>query len=150
MIYKPRHYQEFSIELIHRIKCVSLFLDMGMGKTVSSLTAFNDLMYDSLEVDKALIIAPKRVAQSVWSDEIKKWDHLKHLRVSVVIGTEKQRKAALAVKADFYAINRENVAWLVGLYQSAWPFKYVIIDESSSFKASDSVRYSAANRNSRV
>lgn len=143
MIYKPRHYQQFTTDLMQDRSCVGALLSMGLGKTVSALTAFNNLMYDSLTVDKVLIIAPKKVTESVWIDEIKKWDHLKHLRISIVLGTEKQRKKALAVKADIYAINRENVAWLVGLYQSAWPFKHIIIDESSSFKAADSVRFKA-------
>lgn len=143
MIYKPRHYQEFTTNLIKKLNSVGGFLSMGLGKTVSTLTAFDDLMYDSMEVDKVLIIAPKKVTESVWIDEIRKWEHTKHLRISIVLGTEKQRKQALAVKADIYAINRENVAWLVGLYQSAWPFKNIVIDESSSFKAADSVRFKA-------
>jgi len=141
--YKARPYQGFTATRIIEDSCLGAFLGMGLGKTVSTLTAFEQLKYDRFEVDKMLIIAPKRVAQSVWSEEVLVWDHLSHLKVSVVIGTEKQRKMALQVKADIYTINRENVAWLVAQYQSAWPFKMVVIDESSSFKAADSVRFKA-------
>ena len=143
MRYRARHYQKFSSDLIIRKPYVALFLDMGLGKTVSSLTAVNDLVYDMLTVEKILVIAPKRVAWSVWPEELKKWDHLGLLRMSVAVGTEKQRKAALQKSADIYVINRENIPWLVAQYQSAWPFKMVIIDESSSFKSHDSARFKA-------
>jgi len=143
MKYQARHYQKFSSDLILKKPFVGLFLDMGLGKTVSSLTAVNDLIYDWLSISKVLVIAPKRVAWSVWPAEQKKWDHLSLLRVAVVMGTEKQRKTALQSSADVYAINRENIPWLVAQYQAAWPFKMVIIDESSSFKSHDSARFKA-------
>ncbi len=143
MKYIARKYQAYSTNLILKMDCVALFLDMGLGKTVSSLTAVNDLLYDSLQQFKVLVIAPKRVAQWTWPGELGKWDHLKLLRMSVVVGTESHRKQALKDPADIYVINRENIPWLVAQYQSAWPFKMVIIDESSSFKAHDSARFKA-------
>ena len=100
-------------------------------------------MYEDLEIDKVLVIAPKRVAEDTWTTEVDKWNHLKHLRVSVVLGTERQRKEALKAKADIYVINRENVPWLVGFYQSAWPFDMVVIDELSSFKSAKAIRFKA-------
>ncbi|MFA7195669.1 MAG: DEAD/DEAH box helicase, partial [Candidatus Neomarinimicrobiota bacterium] len=115
--------------------------DMGLGKTVATLTAINKLMYEDLEVDKVLVIAPKRVAEDTWTTETLKWDHLRHLRLSIVLGSEKQRKEALKQKADIYVINRENVAWLVGLYQNAFPFDMVVIDELSSFKSAKAIRF---------
>lgn len=143
MKYKARNYQKFSSDLILKMPYVGLFLDMGLGKTVSSLTAVNDLIYDWLQVSKVLVIAPKRVAWSVWPMEQKKWDHLRLLRVSTVVGSEKKRKEALTASADIYVINRENIPWLVAHYQGSWPFKMVIIDESSSFKSHDSARFKA-------
>lgn len=143
MRYKARNYQKFSSDLILKMPYLGLFLDMGLGKTVSSLTAVNDLIYDWLSISKVLVIAPKRVAWSVWPAEQKKWDHLHLLRMSTVVGTEKQRKAALQANADVYVINRENIPWLVAQYNGAWPFKMVIIDESSSFKSHDSARFKA-------
>lgn len=121
-----------------------LFLDMGLGKTVTTLTAIEDLIYSDLAISKALVIAPKRVAESVWAQEVAQWAHLQHLIVSVVSGTVKQRKAALAKPADIYTIGRDNVAWLCGLYGgSMLPFDMLIIDESSSFKNHKSVRFNA-------
>ena len=134
-------YQRFSIQHIIDNKSCALFLDMGLGKTISTLTAINQLMYEELEINKVLVIAPKRVAESTWVDEAAKWEHVKHLKISVVLGSERQRKEALKAKADIYIINRENVAWLVGLYQSAFPFDTVIIDELSSFKSPKAIRF---------
>jgi SNF2 family DNA or RNA helicase len=141
MKYVPRKYQMYTTSRIISDPINGLLLDMGLGKTVSSLTAINDLIFDYLSTDKWLVVAPKRVAQTVWTDEILKWDHLKHLKISQVLGTERQRKEALKAKADIYIINRDNVAWLVTYYQSAWPFKNVVLDELSSFKSHDSVRF---------
>lgn len=141
MIYNPWPYQEFATKHVIENPFSGLFLDMGLGKTVSTLTAVNQLMFDDLEVNKVLVIAPKRVAEDTWTTETAKWDHLKHLRVSVVLGTERQRKEALKAKADIYVINRENVAWLVGFYQSAFPFDMVVIDELSSFKSAKAIRF---------
>jgi SNF2 family DNA or RNA helicase len=141
MKYVPHKYQEYAINKILCLPKVGLFLDMGLGKTVCALTAVNDLLYDSFEVSKVLVIAPKRVAEDTWSRESEKWDHLKYLRISKVLGTQKQRLAALEAKADIYVINRENVVWLVDLYKSNWPFDTVIIDELSSFKSNKSQRF---------
>ena len=122
----------------------ALFLDMGLGKTVSTLTAINELMFREVEVRRVLVIAPKRVAESVWTQEVEKWDHLKHIKVSRIIGTERQRREALAKKADVYTIGRDNVAWLCGLYGgSCLPFDMVVIDELSSFKNPKSIRFKA-------
>jgi SNF2 family DNA or RNA helicase len=121
-----------------------LFLDMGLGKTVSTLTAINELIYEELDVSKVLIIGPKRVAESVWTAEAKKWDHLKHLKIAKVIGSEKQRKAALREKADIYMIGRDNIVWLCGQFGgSMLPFDMLVIDESSSFKSPKSLRFKA-------
>jgi len=143
MEFKPWEYQDHAIDHIIENPFAGLFLDMGLGKTVSTLTAVNRLMYEDLEIDKVLVIAPKRVAEDTWTTEVDKWNHLKHLRVSVVLGTERQRKEALKAKADIYVINRENVPWLVGFYQSAWPFDMVVIDELSSFKSAKAIRFKA-------
>ena len=116
---------------------------MGLGKTVSTLTAIKKLMDEYLEVNKVLIIAPKRVAESTWCDEIDKWEHLKGLKVSKILGTQKQRKTALKVSADIYTINRENVVWLVSHLEGYWPFDMVVIDELSSFKSPKAARFRA-------
>ena len=118
----------------------------GTGKTVTTLTAINHLLFDALEEGPALVIAPKRVAENTWSKETAKWEHLQHLRVSKVMGTEKQRRAALSTPADLYVINRENVVWLVELLQHCWPFPIVVIDELSSFKSAQAKRWKALRR----
>ena len=105
-------YQRACVEHIIRTPFCGVFLEMGLGKTVSTLTAINYLMYDYLEVNKSLVIAPKRVAETVWQEEAEKWDHLKHLTFSKVIGTQFQRIKALNEKADIYIISRDNIAWL--------------------------------------
>lgn len=122
-----------------------LALSMGMGKSVSTLTAISDL-YDSMAVQKVLVIAPLRVANSVWAQETEKWEHLKHLRVSVCTGSEKTRRAALHRDADVYVINRENVVWLVDLYKKKWPFDAVVVDESSGFKNPSAKRFRALKK----
>lgn len=136
-------YQRAAVDHIITHPYSGLFLDMGLGKTVSTLTAVNRLMNEYLEVAKVLVIAPKRVAEDTWTTECAKWEHLRHLRVSKVLGTEKQRKAALREDADLYVINRENVVWLVAQYQGAWPYDMVIIDELSSFKSAKAARFKA-------
>ncbi len=136
-------YQTFSVQHIIDNPEAGLFLDMGCGKTISTLTAIDRLLNDYCEISKVLIIAPKRVAESTWTDEIKKWSHLGALRTSIVLGTERERKEALKEKADIYIINRENVAWLVGYYQSAFPFDMIVIDELSSFKSAKAIRFKA-------
>lgn len=114
---------------------------MGLGKTVTTLTAIDRLLNDCFEVSKVLVIAPLRVAESTWAAEIDKWEHLKHLKTSKVLGPDKQRREALRAKADVYIINRENVPWLVSLCDSAWPFDMVVIDELSSFKSPKAHRF---------
>lgn len=136
-------YQRFSVQHIIDHPAAGLLLEMGLGKTVATLTAVNRLMYEEMEIDRVLVIAPKRVAEDTWTTEAQKWDHLKHLRVSVVLGSENARIAALRAKADVYVINRENVAWLVGYYGGAWPFDMVVIDELSSFKSAKAIRFKA-------
>lgn len=143
MEFKAHSYQKYAIQHIIDHPGAGLLLDMGLGKTVSALTAVDFLMYEDMDVDKVLVIAPKRVAEDTWTTEASKWDHLKHLKISKVLGTERQRKEALRAEADIYVINRENVAWLVGLYRTAFPFDMVIIDELSSFKSPKSIRFKA-------
>ena len=113
MKYTPHEYQQFCIDYLLAHPAAGLFLKPGMGKTSVALTVADRLLYDSFEVSKVLVIAPLRVAEDTWSRESEKWDHLRHLRISKVLGTAQQRRAALARSADVYCINRENVAWLV-------------------------------------
>lgn len=123
---------------------------MGYGhrlsKTVTTLTAIDLLLHDYLEEGPVLVIAPKRVAENTWSKETAKWEHLRHLRVSRVMGTAKQRQAALAAPADLYVINRENVVWLVDTVGKRWPFPIVVVDELSSFKSAQAKRWKALRR----
>ena len=121
-------YQEYSKNFILDNPYCALLLDMGLGKTLSSLTAIDELLNTFEIIDNVLVIAPLSVAEKTWTDEIEKWDHLQHLTFSKILGPPKQRLAALDKKADVYLINRENVEWLVNHYQRAWPFKTVIID----------------------
>lgn len=124
-----------------------LFLDMGLGKTVTTLTTVNKLIYEQLEVEKVLVIAPKRVAEEVWAQECAEWAHLNHLKTSLISGTAAQRKAALMVSADIYLLGRDNVVWLVNQYGgSSVPFDMLVIDESSSFKSYSSQRFKALKR----
>src|SRR5665811_1861342 len=128
-----------------------LFLDMGLGKTVSTLTAINILMYEELEVGSVLVIAPNRVAESVWTAEIEKWKHLSHLKIVRVIGTQRDRLGALKQKADIHVIGRDNVAWLCGQYGgSALPWDMLVIDEFSSFKSPKSLRFKTLRKTLRV
>ena len=119
------------------------FLDMGLGKTVCTLTALHELKYFRFCIRKALVIAPKKVAENTWSAETAKWNHLQSMRISVVLGSEKQRLDALNEDADVYIINRENTQWLVRLYRNDWPFDVVVLDESSSFKNHRAKRFQA-------
>jgi len=124
-----------------------LFLEMGLGKTVTTLTAIDTLIYADLAVDRVLVVAPKRIVESVWKQETEKWEHLRHLRVSRVIGTQKQRLSALKVDADIYLISRDNIAWLCNQYGGfKLPFDMLVIDESSSFKNHKSIRFKALKR----
>lgn len=142
MIYKPHPYQAHATEHIISNPAAGLFLEMGLGKTVSTLTAIVQL-FDYCDISKVLVIAPKKVAENTWSTEITKWSHLGHLRISKVLGTEKQRKQALKEQADIYIINRENVVWLTAYFGLAFPFDMVVIDELSSFKDAKSQRFKA-------
>lgn len=134
MIYTPHPYQKYCIGRAVTDPALGLFLDMGLGKTVITLTAINELKYNRFEVRKVLIIAPKKVAEATWSKEAAKWEHLKKLRFSLILGSQTKRIRALNTPADVYIINRDNVSWLVDYYRNAWPFDMVVIDESSSFK----------------
>lgn len=141
MKFEPHGYQEHCIEKIIEIKKIGLFLDMGLGKTVTTLTAVKELKYNRFQVRKVLVIAPKKVAEGTWTKEKDKWDHTKMLRVSPVLGSKAKRIRALNTPADLYIINRENVCWLVDYYRNSWPFDMVIIDESSSFKSHNAKRF---------
>ena len=141
MEFIPHNYQKYCIDRAISDKSLGLLLDMGLGKTIITLTAINELIYSRLDVDRVLVIAPKKVAESTWSKEVEKWEHLRLLRVSKVLGTLKQRIKALNTPADIYVINRENVQWLVEYYQNSWPFDMVVIDELSSFKNHQSKRF---------
>ena len=142
MEYRPHPYQEAAYNWIMEHDRCALFLDMGLGKTVVTLTAVSDLI-DSLDAERILVIAPKRVAEDTWSRESKKWDHLRHLRISKILGDAKKRKAALRADADIYVVNRENVVWLVN---EGFDFDTVVIDELSSFKSSQAQRFKALRK----
>ena len=141
--YKPHPYQAYCRDKIIDTKNIALFLEMGLGKTVITLDAINQLKYDRLCIRRVLVIAPKKVAESTWQTEATKWQGLAHLRCSTVLGSLADRKAALAKSADIYIINRENTQWLVEYYKHAWPFDMVVIDESSSFKNHQAKRFKA-------
>ena len=141
MEFKPHDYQKHCIDKIITTKKLGLFLDMGLGKTVTTLTAVKELKYNRFEVRKVLVIAPKKVAEGTWSREADKWDHTKMLRVSPVLGSQAKRIKALNTPADIYIINRENVCWLVDYYKNDWPFDMVVVDESSSFKSHKAKRF---------
>ncbi len=146
MKYTPHDYQQFCIDFLLSHPAAGLFLKPGMGKTSIALTAADRLLYDRFEVSKVLVIAPLRVAEDTWSRESEKWDHLRHLRVSKVLGSVKDRRAALARSADVYCINRENVEWLVKYYGLNWPFDLVIVDELSSFRNPSARRFKALRK----
>lgn len=140
MIYHPYDYQRTATRWIMEHPRCGLFLDMGLGKTVSTLTAVQD-MIDDCEIERVLVVAPKKVAETTWSTEAAKWEHLKGLRVVKVMGTEKQRKVALAQAADVYVIGRDSFVWLCGLYGGMLPFDMMVIDELTSFKSAKSQRF---------
>lgn len=135
-------YQRYAVDFIERHRFCGLFLDMGLGKTVSTLTAVKRMIY-SFEVSKVLVIAPKRVAETTWTTEADKWEHLRCLKLSKVIGTEKERAEALGADADVYVINRENVCWLVRYLNGRMSFDMLVIDELSSFKSHTAQRFKA-------
>lgn len=144
--FTPYPHQGAGIDWIIDRPACALLWGMGTGKTVTTLTAIDRLLYDCLEEGPVLVIAPKRVAENTWSKECQKWPHLHHLRVSKVMGSEKQRLAALHAEAELYVINRENVVWLVDQLQDRWPFPIVVIDELSSFKSAQAKRWKALRR----
>lgn len=141
MKYAPHNYQRYATDFIINHPVSAVLLEMGLGKSVISLSAINELMLDYFDVSRTLVIAPLRVANSTWPDEIKKWDHLKHLNYSVVIGSEKERLDALGKPAHIYLINRENVDWLITKSGIPWKFDMVVIDELSSFKSYQAKRF---------
>lgn len=146
MKYQPYDYQAYAENFILEHKRAGLFLDMGMGKTVITLTAIEKLLYDYFCVNKVLVIAPLRVAKETWGTEASKWEHLSDLKLSLIMGNSKERIQALNTKADIYIINRENIAWLVEYYKRKWCFDMVVVDELSSFKSSKSKRFRALRK----
>lgn len=143
MQYNPHSYQQFAAEYIETHPVAAVLLDMGLGKTSITLTALVDLLFDSFEIHKVLVIAPLRVASVTWSAEIEKWEHLKILKYSVAVGTEADRLAALKADADIYIINRENVQWLIEKSGVPFDFDMLVVDELSSFKNHQSKRFKA-------
>lgn len=144
MKYNPHNYQQFATDFIleHPVSC--LMLDMGLGKTIITLTALWQLTLDSFDVSRILVIAPKRVAADTWPKELSKWEHLKGLDASLVMGTQAEREAALRRQTFLYIINRENVSWLVENHR--WDFDMVVIDELSSFKSNQAQRFKALKK----
>lgn len=143
MRYSPHEYQRFTTEYIEAHPVSAIFLDCGLGKTSITLTAVNDLMFDSFEIHRVLVVAPIRVASYSWPAEIEKWDHLVGLKYSVAVGTAAERLAALRKQADIYLINRENVQWLISESGIPFDFDMVVIDELSSFKNHQTKRFKA-------
>ena len=143
MKFVPHSYQRYAIERIIQDNSLGLFLDMGLGKTVITLTAINDLKFNRWAVSRCLVVAPKKVAEATWSHEAEKWDHLQHLKIVPVLGSLKKRVQALHTPGDIWVINRENIPWLVEYFRNNWPFDMVVLDESSSFKNPQSKRFKA-------
>ena len=141
MNFKPHDYQSYAIEYIEKHPVSAVLLDMGLGKTVISLTAIADLLFDSFLAHRVLVVAPLRVARDTWPAELKKWTHLKHLTFAVAVGTPAERKAAVMAGADITIINRENVQWLIE--EMPFNFDMVVIDELSSFKNHQTKRFKA-------
>lgn len=143
MIYNPHNYQKHAFQRIIDTPKIGLFIDLGLGKTSVTLSAIRHLRYDRFAIGRTLIIAPKKVAESVWQTEASKWDHTSILRMSLVAGSAKQRVKALHTPADCYVIGRDNVVWLVEYFKNDWPFDCVVVDESSSFKSPKAKRFKA-------
>ncbi|MCA0444394.1 DEAD/DEAH box helicase [Corynebacterium amycolatum] len=146
MHYTPHPYQAFTTNYIETHPQAAIILGMGMGKTIITLTAINNLIYDHFTVHKALIIAPLRVARDTWPQEINKWGHLTNLRTAVMVGDKHAREQALNTDADIYITNRENIPWLVDHVGHDWPFDMVVIDELSSFKSHQAKRFKALRK----
>jgi SNF2 family DNA or RNA helicase len=146
MRFSPRHAQQVTIDRMVEQPYQLIALRMGGGKTVATLTAADLLMHDRFEISKVLVVAPKRVAELVWHTEAAKWDHLSGLKVSKILGSERERMAGLVQEADVYVINRENFVWLVKLVEQSkqpWPFDMVVIDENRGFKDRSSQAWKA-------
>lgn len=142
--YTPYTYQKYATDKIIALNYLALWLDMGLGKTVITLTAILDLLFNRFLVSKVLIVAPKSVAMNTWQAEIEKWDHTKNaLKYSTVLGSRAKRIKALNTPASIYIINRENIPWLVDYYRNSWPFDMVVLDEASSFKNPQAKRFKA-------
>lgn len=146
MKYEPREHQIRAMNFLRQHDRGALWLDMGLGKSSITLTVLNEYLYKDFRLDKVLVIAPKRVAEDTWTREADKWDHLQHLRISKMLGTAKQREKAYQADADIYIINRENVVDLVEKHGKDWKFDAVVIDESSSFKATKAKRWRLLKR----
>lgn len=146
MKFIPHPYQQYAIDRVVSDPAVGLFLEPGLGKTVITLTAIQELKFNRWQVMRPLVVAPKKVAEATWSSEAAKWDHLKALRVVPILGTEKQRINALYSPGDVWVINRENIPWLADYCRNEWPFDMVVLDESTSFKNSRSKRFMALKR----
>lgn len=144
--YVPHRYQEAAIQWGIEKKKSGLLLPMGLGKTSITLTIIEELIYERFCVQRVLIIAPIRVAQLTWPDEIAKWEHTKDLTYSLILGTQQQRKAAMMKDVDIYLINRENVCWLVDYWKQDWPYDMVVIDELSGFKNPQAKRFKALKK----
>ena len=143
MIFAPYAYQRYCIDRLIADPRLGLFLDMGLGKTVITLTAAADLKYNRLAIRKVLVVAPKKVAEATWQAEAARWDHLRLLRLSTVLGPARRRIRALATPADVYITSRDLIAWLVDYYRNDWPFDMLVLDESSSFKNHRTKRWRA-------
>jgi len=146
MKYKPHKYQTYATNFILSHPVCAVFLEMGLGKSVITLTAIEKLMHDSFEIHKVLVIAPLRVARDTWPSEIEKWDHLNNLKYSTVVGSAKERLKALSSPADLYIINRENVSWLIEKSNYPFDFDMIVVDELSSFKNHQAKRFKSLMR----
>ncbi len=146
MEFVPHDYQRAAMKwIVDKPKC-GLFLDMGLGKTVTTLTALDYLMYQEFEIDKALVVAPKRVVTDTWARECQKWDHLNHLEVSPIVGTPRERRAAIRRQADIYLVSRDNIKWLIETLDGVWPYDVLVLDELSSFKNPQTNRFKALRK----
>ena len=141
MKFEPHEYQKYAIEYIKTHPVAAILLGCGLGKTSIALTAIDDMLHDTFEIRKVLVVAPIRVAKVSWPDEIQKWDHLSDLRYSVAVGTKEERLAALKADAEVYIINRENLPWLIE--STSFDYDMVVLDELSSFKNWQSKRFRA-------
>ena len=146
MKYVPYRHQTLAREFLLAHDHCALFLGMGLGKTVTTLSVLAERLFDTFTVRRCLVIAPKNVAENVWAQECQKWEHLQDIRCSQILGTEKQRRAALEKEADLYIISRENVVWLMDALHGALPFEMVILDELSSFKSQKAKRWRALRK----